>query len=503
MDEQPDSSQQLMDILLVMDEKGTLQAVSGVKDGELQTKNPLEDNNDLLRVDRHGDMFSNFFSNLWNQLKDPTRFHFFRVPEEEMQRVAADFQQRTTQPVKEGEPLVAQYEVQPPVQGQQQAQVAGQQQQQQDGAPQQEQNPQYKYRPEDIDWNSLAAIGVQREQIERNGMLDQMLRGFQTDKTVRVHFRFEGLSHSNDSQLSLKPDSDGKLTVCSHGILDPEKVQKQFFGYDITDSDKQQLQQTGNMGHPATVTNRDGEQVEALVSRNLKTNELIAFPVGKVNIPAEKNGHKFTPDEVAKLRQGEAVVCQFITKPKEGQEPKSYLAPVQFSAAKMQLEFLFNERGKQAMDAYRAAQKQTANQEVPKTFRKQELTEKSRLELEAGGTVKVSGLVDKKGKQYHGYITWKPGEKPDFMFPKDYKAALEEGRVKPAVENEVQVAVNSQGKTNEATRNLKEALQSAQQRPTGEQKQRQDRKEQQKEDKKQEQKQEQTDKPKQRKGIRR
>ena len=363
--------------------------------------------------------------------------------------------------------------------------------------------PAVKYRPEDIDWNSLAAIGVQREQIERNGMLDQMLRGFQTDKTVRVHFRFEGLSHSNDSQLSLKPDSDGKLTVCSHGILDPEKVQKQFFGYDITDSDKQQLQQTGNMGHPATVTNRDGEQVEALVSRNLKTNELIAFPVGKVNIPAEKNGHKFTPDEVAKLRQGEAVVCQFITKPKEGQEPKSYLAPVQFSAAKMQLEFLFNERGKQAMDAYRAAQKQTANQEVPKTFRKQELTEKSRLELEAGGTVKVSGLVDKKGKQYHGYITWKPGEKPDFMFPKDYKAALEEGRVKPAVENEVQVAVNSQGKTNEATRNLKEALQSAQQRPTGEQKQRQDRKEQQKEDKKQEQKQEQTDKPKQRKGIRR
>lgn len=41
MDERPDSSQQLMDILLVMDEKGTLQAVSGVKDGELQTKKSL------------------------------------------------------------------------------------------------------------------------------------------------------------------------------------------------------------------------------------------------------------------------------------------------------------------------------------------------------------------------------------------------------------------------------------------------------------------------------
>lgn len=242
MDERPDSSQQLMDILLVMDEKGTLQAVSGVKDGELQTKNPLEDNNDLLRVDRHGDMFSNFFSNLWSQLKDPTRFHFFRVPEEEVQRVAADFRQRESRSVKTGEPLVAQYEVQPPVQAQQQTQAG--QQQQPEGAPQQsagqtEQNPQYKYRPEDIDWNSLAALGVQREQIEGNGMLDQMLRGFQTDKTVRVHFHFDGISHSNDSQLSLKPGTDGRLTVCSHGILDPEKMQKQFFGYDITDSDRQ------------------------------------------------------------------------------------------------------------------------------------------------------------------------------------------------------------------------------------------------------------------------
>ena len=94
MDERLDNSQQLMDILLVMDkEEKTIQAVSGVQDGKLQTKNPLEDNNDLLRVDRHGDMFSNFFSNLWNQIKDPTRFHFFRVPEEEVQRVAADFQQ--------------------------------------------------------------------------------------------------------------------------------------------------------------------------------------------------------------------------------------------------------------------------------------------------------------------------------------------------------------------------------------------------------------------------
>lgn len=357
------------------------------------------------------------------------------------------------------------------MQAQQQTQAG--QQQQPEGAPQQsagqtEQNPQYKYRPEDIDWNSLAALGVQREQIEGNGMLDQMLRGFQTDKTVRVHFHFDGISHSNDSQLSLKPGTDGRLTVCSHGILDPEKMQKQFFGYDITDSDKQVLRQTGNMGHPATVTNRAGEQVEALVSRNLKTNELVAFPLSKVNIPAEKNGHTFTPDEIARLKQGEAVVCQFLSRAKEGEQPKLYPAPVQFSAAKMQLEFLFGDRGRLAMDAYKANLKQTANQEVPKTLPQagayREVPPRTRSRGNGQG-LRLGGQERKSLPRLHHM---EAGEKPAFMFPKDYKAALEEGRVKPAVENEVQVAVNSEGKTVEATRNLKEALQSAQQRPTGE-----------------------------------
>lgn len=498
MDEQPDSSQQLMDILLVMDEqKKTIQAVCGVKDGELKTQNPLDGNNDLLKLNRHGDMFTNFFANLWSQLKDPTRFHFFRVPEEEMQKVAADFQQTIEHPTPEGEARMKQYEVQPPMQ--QQAQEQQPQQAQQPVGEQQ--TPQYKYNPEDIDWGTLASLGVQRKQIEDNGMLDQMLRGFQTDRTVRVHFNLGTLSHSNDSQLSLKPNADGKLSIVSHGILDPDKVQKQFFGYELTDKDTQAIKTVGNVGHPVTVTNRAGEEVQTLVSRNLKTNELAAYPIERINIPAEKNGHTFTPEEIAKLKQGEAVVCRFMPRGKEGEEAKElkpYDAPVQFNAAKMKLEFLFGERGREAMEEHRKVQKETANLEAPKMFRKQELTEKARLELEGGGTVKIAGLVDKKGKAYHGYITWKPGEKPNFMFPKDYKDALDAGRVKPAIENEVQVAVNSQGKTTEATKDLKEALRSAQTQPTEAQKEKQEQKEEQRQ-----QQEQQPDTPKRSRGVRR
>ena len=317
MDERPDNSQQLMDILLVMDqEKKTIQAVSGVKDGELQTKNPLEDNNDLLRVDRHGDMFSNFFSNLWNQLKDPTRFHFFRVPEEDVQRVAADFQQTVQNPTPEGQARMAQYEVRQPAQAQQQGEqqaqpAAGQQQQQPTDAPQQgqtQQQPQYKYDVNKIDWNSLANLGIKRDQIEQNGMLDQMLRGFQTDKTVRVYFNLDSISHANDSQLSLRQAPDGRVVVCSHGILDPSKLQQQFFGHTFTKEDSDAIKTAGIMGTSVELTNRAGEKVPSLVSRKLKKNDLASFPADKVRIPAEKNGHSFPPDEGARLKKGEAVV---------------------------------------------------------------------------------------------------------------------------------------------------------------------------------------------------
>jgi hypothetical protein len=41
-------------------------------------------------------------------------------------------------------------------------------------------------------------------------------------------------------------------------------------------------------------------------------------------------------------------------------------------------------------------------------------------------------LEDKNGKQYSGYITLdKETGKPDFMFPKQYKDALEKGLVIP------------------------------------------------------------------------
>ena len=65
--------------------------------------------------------------------------------------------------------------------------------------------------------------------------------------------------------------------------------------------------------------------------------------------------------------------------------------------------------------------------------------------------------------------------------------------ITPASKNRTQVAVNSEGKTNEATKKVKEPLKKGQDKPTEKQKTKQDKKE----------KQEQADKPKQSRGRKR
>jgi hypothetical protein len=52
------------------------------------------------------------------------------------------------------------------------------------------------------------------------------------------------------------------------------------------------------------------------------------------------------------------------------------------------------------------------------------------------------------------------------MFPKAYKDALAAGKVVPDDRHKTQTAVNSEGKTDEATKNIKEPLKKGQTQPT-------------------------------------
>jgi phosphoenolpyruvate-protein kinase (PTS system EI component) len=77
--------------------------------------------------------------------------------------------------------------------------------------------------------------------------------------------------------------------------------------------------------------------------------------------------------------------------------------------------------------------------------------------FKAGQTIYINGLTDKQGKPYQGYITLnKETNKTNFSFQNPDK--LKE-QAKPTEAHKTQTAVNSDGKTNEATKNIKEPLQ--------------------------------------------
>ena len=95
------SDEQMIDILLVFDkEKKTIYAVKGIdENGELQTVPPKQEhNNDFLKVDKQGNALENVLKNFFNQLKDPTRFSFFKVAPEDTDQTVKIIQENIKNP---------------------------------------------------------------------------------------------------------------------------------------------------------------------------------------------------------------------------------------------------------------------------------------------------------------------------------------------------------------------------------------------------------------------
>ena len=74
---------------------------------------PPENNSELLKFDRHGDFFSNFFSNMMNQLKNPTRFNFFKIPKIELPKIAPIIRDNFDHPTAKNEAEIERYRVKP------------------------------------------------------------------------------------------------------------------------------------------------------------------------------------------------------------------------------------------------------------------------------------------------------------------------------------------------------------------------------------------------------
>lgn len=504
---QSTTDEQMMDILLVLDkEKKTISAVKGVdENGELQTV-PPENNSELLKFDRHGDFFSNFFSNMMNQLKNPTRFNFFKIPKIELPKIEPIIRDNFNHPTPENEAGIERYRVTPETvkqeakkeqqetqtqQPQQPAKEAGTMAQ----APQQPDKSKYVIDPDKVDWEALKNFGLSKEQLEKAKALEPMLRGYKSPGAFTIAGNYNSAIMKLDARLSFRHDKDGNVVLAIHGIRQKPELERPFFGHEFSKEDKANLLETGNMGRIVNLKNYiTGEMIPSFVSVDKVTNELVSMRASSVQIPDEIKGVKLNKEQQQALREGKGVFLENMISNRKN----PFSATVQVNADKKSLEFIYP-NAKQSQEQ-RQKQEQQNNLvtsdgvTIPKSISGIELSRQQQQDLVNDKTIFVAGLKDKRGVEYDAYIQVNHDKKKLGFYsdnPSFDRSAVKE--ITPASKNRTQVAVNSEGKTNEATKKVKEPLRKGQDKPTEKQKTKQDKKE----------KQEQTDKPKQSRGRKR
>ncbi|MBO9692955.1 DUF3945 domain-containing protein [Chryseobacterium sp.] len=448
------------DTLIVLNiHTNQVEMVKGIdKEGNLQKFPPEDkkDNDQFIRVDKHGDLFSNFFSNFYRQLKNPTHFNFFKVSEYDAVNTAKDLQRYVDQASPTEKEKLQDYEVLP---------KSNNNPKNQNTMDNNTENQEYRFQPEQIDWKTMEKFGLNQEKLEKMNAMDSLLKGFKTNRLIPITINLGTAVSKMDVRLSLQTGDTGQVAVHLHGIRKEPNLNNKFLGHEFTDEDKKNLKETGNMGRVVDLINpKTDEIIPSVISRDRLTNELVAYRAEYMKVPDEIKGIKLDEHQKQILLEGRALYLEGMTS-KKGE---LFDATVQFNADKRYVEFLFNNnQAMQQSQQHKQQQTQHTDKEAPKVFRGKELDDSQYEKFKAGQTVYVDGLTDAKGKAYQGYITFnKETSKTDFSFTHPNKLKEE---AKPTEDYKIQTAVNTQGKTNEATKNVKEPLESKQQQPANKQ----------------------------------
>ncbi len=285
----------------------------------------------------------------------------------------------------------------------------------------------YRFDPAKIDWENLKKVGITADTLKNTRDFDRVMRGYKSRNTYTVLGTVGGFYlKPTDVKLSFYQTKDGTVVPKLHGVQQDEKLlQRPYNGHEFTKQEQGNLQSIGNLGNIAQIKDpKSGEQILVFISRDRYTHELEYMWADKWQCPDTVCNVKVTPEQKAAFEAGQAVKMENLQF-KDGTRRSAYL---QVSAVERGLEFL----PRSAMQALQQA----------------------------------SGLKDEKGVEFNGHVQpGAQGKSPDKIQPKD---------VIPANESRTQVAVNSEGKTHEATKQCKEPLKQGQQKPTAKQKEKQD-----------------------------
>ena len=499
------------DVLIVRDEKtGEISVVAGLNADGSPKRTPAKAENaqSFLQFDRHGDVLDNFFKNFFRQCKEPSRFGFYRVAADQADKLLEVIKDLLKDPEGNKE-MLAPHKVdtsgyEKKVQEEQSAEKQEQPGQKQDDEPkkqegmeqkneQNQENPQQAqsnrgYQPIDeskINWKELEEKwGVKRDDLEKSGDLDRMLNYGKSD-LVRVSPNFGGEAFELDARLSFKKDGEGNVSLVPHFIRKEQKLDE-YKEHKFSDDDRKNLRETGNLGRVVDLVDREtGEIIPSFVSIDRKTNEITDVPANKVRIPERIGKTEITKQEQDMLRAGLPVRDKLI----ERKDGRKFVTTLQVNVEQRGVEFVPG-TGKsprtaqtqetkgdtsksQAQGGENAAQ--TKKEQRRNTWTNEDgsirpiskwsgvsFTDQQKADYVAGKAVKLENVTDKQGFHATMYIKFNPEKGRPYRYDTNPDNAQQ---VAPSNESRTQVAVNNDGKTNEATKNLREPLQKGQTNP--------------------------------------
>ena len=430
-------------------ETGKLSVVSGIDDkGNLKTTEATAVNQAaFLKFNSKEGLLENFMKNFLRQFNEPTRFGLYKVVASNVEQGVGNL--RTLLQSREK-----------PESKQQLAEI---------GVPFEDYLPQQKNTtaidPEKVDWKQLDRLGLSREQLEQSGELTNMLN-WQKSNLVTIAIPMGDTTIYTDARLAFRTDGEGNIGLAIHPLRKEPQLDFPYMGYKFSPEDKEQLLTTGNLGKTIEVTPKNGEPFAAYVSIDPQTNELVALRADRVNIPKEIKGVTLSDAQYKDLVEGKAVKMEGMT----AKSGKTFNATLQVNAERKGIEFIFdNNRG------FKERQQQTQQQGAPRKLCGLELSAKQREALDNGRTLYLKNMVDKEGNSFNAYVRMdKEQNRPRFYKWNPDKSQKNVKVEAVAEEHKTQVAVNNHGKTNEATKNVKEPLKTGQTQPTAAQKQKQD-----------------------------
>ena len=532
------------DVLVVRDEKtGEISVVAGLSRDGTPKRAPAKAENtpDFLRFDRNSDLMDSFFRNFFRQCKEPSRFGFYRIAADQVENLLGVMKELLKDPEANKEILSAHkvdtsnYEKEAKQSEGQAKETASsddasktqantekenvsseqtnEKENDMEQKPEQTATEQQAQTAPGVKQNLISGNDVNLQElgakygIDFNSMNEKDMKALLNyGKTglVIVKPTFGGEQIEIQARLSFRKDDNDQLQLVPHFVRNEPKLDVAYKGYTFTPEDKKNLLQNGNLGKVVDFPDKNtGELRPHFISIDRLTNEIVDIPTNKVRIPDTIGKTPITKDDKRVLYSGIP-----LRKEIELANGRKFTPLLQVNVEQRGVEFVPGSTRQAQGQKQNGDKKQTADKQEQKaegdaggqkkqqdpnhwlnedgtirrlnTYFKKELTEQQKDDYVAGKTIEIKEVPNKNGSgTYTAYVKF------DFnkMQPRSYRnnPDLKQAEEQiPTNENKVQVAVNEQGKTHEATKHTKDPLSPGQSAPKNEKQQKEQNAEEQK-----------------------